>query len=278
MRLHLDREGLEVSDSELRQLAKDREYEEAWESDEVQSWLASLSLDDRAIVKAAHCDQASVSHAGLTIKPIEEGEKAQQRIDSITAAEGHEHSIEDEFAYRFEDDARTRGIGHIDPAIMGAALAAFETCTLREHGAIAEAKRSTAIKIVQLLARSSSLELAFRAECLLVVEGMHGESMAEIGRRYLDPRTGKSMSRANVSKTCRELERGLKLGIRKSLKKDDYVAACRNRTQAHHDRHRDDAMTNANTNTPCKNQTRILSLSQRLQLRQTQQSQQQLIA
>jgi hypothetical protein len=266
-----------MSDAELRQLAKDREYEEAWESDHVQSWLASLSAEDRAAVVAANCDKASVSHAGPAVKSREADERAQQRIDNLVAEKHEEHSPEDEFAFRFEEEARARGLDHIDPKLMAAAIKAFSSCTPREAGDVAEAKRSTAVKIVQLLAGSSSRELAFKAECLLIVEGEHPESMAEVGRRYVDPKTGKPMSRANVSKACRELERGLKLGVRKSLKNDTYVEACRARTQAHHDRRKGDATPRANTQTPCPTLS-LLSRVRQLQSQPTTTSTQRLIA
>lgn len=208
-----------MSDEELRQLAKDREYEEAWESSEVQSWLASLSPDERAIVKASHCDKASVSHAGPAIKSREADERAQQRIDNIVAEKNEEHSPEDEFAFSFEEEARRRGVTHVDPAVMGAALAAFSSQRGAEDTSAAIIKTYQAIAYA--LSGSQSAEAALRTECVAIVKGTHPQSQAEVGRRY-------GYTRANIQKIIKDVRKccgGLRAGGQ--IKLDDYAEQCR---------------------------------------------------
>lgn len=261
--------GAEIEDAIGRQSRHLREYEAAYRSPEVQNWLANLSESDRALAVAAgvHRPQRPSGESGFVIRNPEAQEQAQARAET-PATEGRKNGHpqaslrldlpddpEEAFLADFEAEAELAGI-RVGPTTAGCALRAF-----RRHAAppevrdVTDAKRETAIRIVQLLTQSSSREMALRAECLLVVDGLHPESMAEIGRRYPDAK-GKPMSRANVSKICRSLEADLQLGIRRSLKGDDYVEACRKRTQAHHDRKKSDAKAKSKPNTPCpKTQT-----------------------
>ena len=153
------------------QLARDRRYEAAWESDEVRRWIASLSPEDRARCEAE----------GL-LKPLRDDHRASGTGLDDDIANSPAAAVE---AAEPEDEP--------EPAALPS------PAPLSQDG-LWDVLRRLVGEILVMPNRSLTVE------CLAVVSGLSyvGDSLTEIARRH-------RVTRAAVSKRCVDLTERLSL-------------------------------------------------------------------
>ena len=159
------------------QLARDRRYEAAWESDEVRRWIASLSPEDRARCEAE----------GL-LKPL--------RDDHRASGTGLDDDIANSPAAAVEP---AEPEDEMEPAPEPAATEPAPAAKVDQDG-LWDVLRRLVGEILVMPNRSLTVE------CLAVVSGLSyvGDSLTEIARRH-------RVTRAAVSKRCVDLTERLSL-------------------------------------------------------------------
>ena len=159
------------------QLARDRRYEAAWESDEVRRWIASLSPEDRARCEAE----------GL-LKPLRDDHRASGTGLDDDIANSPAAAVE---AAEPEDE--------MEPAPEPAATEPAPAAKVDQDG-LWDVLRRLVGEILVMPNRSLTVE------CLAVVSGLSyvGDSLTEIARRH-------RVTRAAVSKRCVDLTERLSL-------------------------------------------------------------------
>ncbi len=166
-----------MSDS-YDQLARDRRYEAAWESDEVRRWIASLSPEDRARCEAE----------GL-LKPLRDDHRASGTGLDDDIANSPAAAVE---AAEPEDE--------MEPAPEPAAPPEPVPAAKVDQDGLWDVLRRLVGEILVMPNRSLTVE------CLAVVSGLSyvGDSLTDIARRH-------RVTRAAVSKRCVDLTERLSL-------------------------------------------------------------------
>ena len=174
--------GKAVNDSYAQtQLARDRKYDAAWESDEVRRWVASLSPEERARCEAE----------GL-LKPL--------RDDHRASGTGLDDDIANSPAAAVKPVEPDEPEDEMEPAQQPAQPPEPAPAAKIDQDGLWDALRRLVGEILVMPNRSLTVE------CLAVVSGLSyvGDSLTDIARRH-------RVTRAAVSKRCVDLSERLSL-------------------------------------------------------------------